>query len=153
MRVFILLFVVVFLSSCGVNKARIADTASGPKELYVNLQNDPLLISIELRQALETLGYVIAMSSEEAGMSAVVDSDTGKHIYHNITAVPYRYELILAYQPIQERVQLIAASVRDRQQNKVLGTYRWSWSQLAPAPTIDDAIVMIDQELLSKVFP
>ncbi|KZY82261.1 hypothetical protein A3740_24420 [Oleiphilus sp. HI0068] len=59
---------------------------------------------------------------------------------------------MLGYQPIQDRIKLIVASVRDREKNKILGTWRWSWSQMIPAPTIEGAIYLVEENLLAKVF-
>lgn len=142
----------LLLSGCGVNKARIAQQAEGPKDLYVNLSSDPLLLSIELRAGLEARGYQVALNTEEVRRSAVVDREDGKTIYHNATDSPHRYELSIAYQPIQDRIQLISAAVRDRETGTIMGAYRWSWARLIPAPTIDGAIEMIDENLLTPVF-
>jgi hypothetical protein len=140
------------LAGCGVNKAMVSQKADGPKDLFVNLQRDPLLISIELRMILESKGYQVALSTEETRQAVVENTKNGSVIRKNVSQSNFRYELVLAYQPIQDRVQLIAASIRDRKENKVLGTYRWSWDRLLPAPTIEGAIEKIDQNLLSKVF-
>lgn len=147
------LVITLFLISCGVNKVKIASKASGPKELYVNLSHDPLLITIELKMILESIGYKVALSTEEANKSIKILNDSQTEtIYSNVSESNHRYELILGYQPIQDRIRLIAASVRDRKENKILGTWRWSWDQMLPAPTIEDAISLIDQNLLSKIF-
>jgi len=148
----LLLLIVIFVSSCGVNKVRIAKSTNGPKNLYINLANDPLLISIELRSILETKGYKIALSSEESSKSVKVKDGNNEITYKNVSDSNYRYELTLGYQPIQGRIELIAASVRDRKNNTILGTYRWSWDHIMPAPTIEKAIIMIDENLLSKIF-
>ncbi|PTU32412.1 hypothetical protein [Stenotrophobium rhamnosiphilum] len=140
------------LSGCGVNKALIAGAAEGPKQIFINLQGDPLLIAIELKTLLAAKGYEVALNTEEAGKTVVQNTNTGSVIYKNVSDSRFRYELTLGYVPIQERIQLVAASIRDREQNKILGTYRWSWNQLAPAPTIERAIEMIDENLLVKVF-
>lgn len=140
------------LSACGVNKAIIADTTSGPREIFVNLANDPLLITIELKTILMAKGYKVALSSESADKAVVKNTDSGSVIYKNVSESNYRYELILGYQPVQNRIQLIAASLRDRKLNEVLGTYRWSWDRMLPAPTIEGAVEKIDENLLSKVF-
>jgi len=143
---------VSLIFGCGVNKVIVSQTAEGPKDIFINLQGDPLLISIELKTSLESRGYHITLNTEEAGKMFVKDIDGGSIIYKNASDSPFRYELVLGYQPIQDRIQLIAASLRDRQQNKILGTYRWSWDRLLPAPTIEGAIDQIDKNLLSKVF-
>ena len=145
--------VLVGISGCGgVNKATIAGTAEGPKQIFINLQGDPLLIGIELKTLLASRGYEVALSTEEAEKSVVENTAKGSVIYKRVSESSFRYELTLGYVPIQERIQLIAASLRDREQNKILGTYRWSWNKMAPAPTIDKAIAMVDKNLLSKVF-
>lgn len=149
---FAILLAACVVAGCGVNKATIAGTADGPRQIFVNLQGDPLLISIELKVLLAARGYEVALNTEEAGKAVVRNTSTGSVIYKNVSDSSYRYELTLGYVPIQERIQLIAASIRDREQNKILGTYRWSWNTLAPAPTIDQAIAMIDENLLAKVF-
>lgn len=151
-KVVVILVAMLGLAGCGMNKAVIADRAQGPREIFVNLRNDPLLISIELKSILEAKGYRVAVSTEEASRAVVKASGDSNVIYKNVSESPYRYELILAYQPIQDRVELIAASLRDREQNKILGTYRWTWDRLLPAPTIEGAIERIDENLLSKVF-
>lgn len=148
----VLLIAMLGLVGCGMNKAVIADRAQGPREVFVNLRNDPLLISIELKTILEAKGYRVALSTEEASRAVVKTSGESNVIYKSVSESPYRYELILAYQPIQDRVELIAASLRDREQNKILGTYRWTWDRFLPAPTIEVAIERIDENLLSKVF-
>ncbi len=140
------------ISGCGVNKAIVAQTAVGPKDLFVNLQGDPLLISIELRIGLESKGYRVDMNTEEAGKSVIQDTNNGSVVYKNASDSSYRYELLLSYQPIQDRIQQIAATVRDRQANKILGTYRWTWDRFLPAPTVEGAIELIDENLLSRVF-
>jgi len=151
-RVILVVLFSLILGGCGVNKAMVSQEADGPKDLFVNLQADPLLISIELRMILESKGYQVALSTEEAGRAVVENTNSGSIVHKNVSQSNFRYELILAYQPIQDRVQLIAASIRDRKENKVLGTYRWTWDRLLPAPTIEGAIEKIDQNLLSKVF-
>lgn len=151
-KVVVILVAMLGLVGCGMNKAVIAERAQGPREIFVNLRNDPLLISIELKTMLEAKGYRIALSTEEASRAVVKASGDSNVIYKNVSESPYRYELILAYQPIQDRVELIAASLRDREHNKILGTYRWTWDRLLPAPTIEGAIDRIDENLLSRVF-
>jgi len=151
-RVIFVVFFSLVLGACGVNKAIVSQQADGPKDLFVNLQADPLLISIELTMILESKGYQVALSTEESGRAVIHNTDNGSIIRKNVSQSNFRYELILAYQPIQDRIQLIAASIRDRKENKILGTYRWSWDKLLPAPTIEGAIEKIDQNLLSKVF-
>ena len=151
-RIILVVFFSLILVGCGVNKSMVSQEADGPKDLFVNLQADPLLISIELRMILESKGYRVALSTEETGRAVVENTNSGSIVHKNVSQSNYRYELILAYQPIQERIQLIAASIRDRKENKVLGAYRWSWDRLLPAPTIEGAIEKIDQNLLSKVF-
>lgn len=152
MRNIWIIAVVVLLVGCGVNKAKIAKEAEGPRDLYVSLANDPLLISIELKLELEARGYNVALSSEEYQQSVVVDHGDGKTIYHNANSAPHRYELSLGYQPIQDRIQTISALVRDRESGDVMATYRWTWNHMLPAPTIEGAIDMIDKNLLTPVF-
>tara|TARA_R110001592_G_C13089558_1_gene743313 strand:+ start:1029 stop:1511 length:483 start_codon:yes stop_codon:yes gene_type:complete len=152
-KVLFLLLISLCITACGVNKVKIASKATGPKELYVNLSQDPLLITIELKMILESIGYKVALSTEEANKAIKIHNDSQTEtIYSNVSESTNRYELILGYQPIQDRIRLIAASVRDRKENKILGTWRWSWDQMLPAPTIEDAIYLIDENLLSKVF-
>ena len=149
----IILLISLCITSCGINKIKIADKATGPKELYVNLSNDPLLITIELKTILESKGYKVAFSTEESSKEVTIHSDPNTETtYKNVSSSNNRYELILGYQPIQDRIKLIVASVRDRENNKLLGTWRWSWSQMIPAPTIEDAIFQIEENLLAKVF-
>ncbi|KZY37731.1 MULTISPECIES: hypothetical protein [unclassified Oleiphilus] len=139
--------------SCGINKIKIADKATGPKELYVNLSSDPLLITIELKTILESKGYKVALSTEESAKEVTIHADSNTETtYKNVSSSNNRYELILGYQPIQDRIKLIVASVRDREKNKILGTWRWSWSQMIPAPTIEGAIYLVEENLLAKVF-
>lgn len=142
----------LMLGACGVNKAIVSQETDGPKDLFVNLQTDPLLISIELKMILESKGYQVALSTEESGRAVVENNQNRSVIHKNVSQSNFRYELILAYQPIQDRIQLIATSIRDRKENKILGTYRWSWNKMLPAPTIEGAIEKIDQNLLSKIF-
>jgi len=151
-KVLAVFLVAVFLSSCGVNTVRIAEEANGPKELYVKLANDPLLISIDLRAVLEAKGYEVSLNTENTRRSAIVDEDGAKIIYHNVSGSTYRYQLSLGYQPIQDRIRMISAVVTDRESGKILGTYRWTWNTLLPAPTIVSAIDMIESNLLRPVF-
>ena len=140
------------LIGCGVNKAIIANTTNGPKELFVTVQNDPLFASLEIKIILESKGYDVALSSE-AGEKAVVENTTyGAIIHKNVSESSNRYGLMLSYRAQDERILEIAASVRDRDKNKLLGTYRWKWDKLFPAPKIEGAIDLIEENLLSKNF-
>ena len=63
----IILVAAFILSGCGVNKVLISEQATGPKNLFINLSNDPELISIELKTILMSKGYSVALSTEESG--------------------------------------------------------------------------------------
>ncbi|WP_018403843.1 hypothetical protein [Marinobacter gelidimuriae] len=152
MKVLVFFLVAILITGCGVNKAKIASQAEGPKEIFVSLAGDPLLISVELKQELAFYGYAVALSTEESLKDVQVNSGDRSTTFKNVSDSNYRYELSLGYRPIQDRIQLIAASLRDRKTNTVLGTYRWSWSRGLPAPTIEEAIAMIHRNLLSPIF-
>lgn len=149
----LLAVVVVVATGCGgVNKATIAGTATGPKQIFINFQDDPLLIGIELKTQLTSQGYEVALNTEESEQAVVQNTSSGSVIYKRVSNSTFRYELTLGYVPAGGRILSIAASLRDREQNTLLGTYRWSWDKLFAAPTIDAAIAMIDENLLAKVF-
>jgi len=152
MRIVIMVMALLLVAGCGTNKAVIGGQASGPKELFVNMASDPLLISIELKAALQEKGYDVALNTEAVRTSQEVQQGNRTVVTQNVSQSQNRYELTVGYQPIQNRIQMIAASLRDRQTSELLGTYRWTWARLAPAPTIERAIGMIDQNLLAPVF-
>lgn len=152
-KVLFLCIISLTIFGCGVNKVKIAQTTNEPKELFVNLSNDPLLISIEIKTILEMNGYKVALNTEESHKSIKIKEGEKDIIYQNVSNSNYRYELVLGYRPVHDKIELIAASVRDRENDKILGTYRWSWDRTwTVAPTIEKAIEMVHSNLLMKIF-
>ena len=86
------------------------------------------------------------------GGGVIKNTSDGQIVYKNVSKSTFRYELVLGYQSNMGRVVLISASLRDREKNKILGTYRWTWDRMFPAPTPDEAVEQIDLNLLSKIF-
>lgn len=146
----------VLLSGCGMNKVRISGVAEGQKELYVVLANDPLLISIEVKTILENNGYKIDLSTESPEMSQSVVESNVLTTYKSVSQSTYRYELQIGYSTWfgvnSDKVAMIAASLRDRKNSKILGTWRWKWDQFVSPPTPEKAVEMIEKNLLRPIF-
>jgi hypothetical protein len=153
---FIVIILLLSLYGCGVNKVRVADIADGPKDLFVSLTHDPLLISVELKAILESKGYRVALSTEEPAMAQTVINKNIATTYKSVSESVFRYELQIGYSTWygvnSDRIAMISASLRDREKNKILGTWRWKWDQLLSPPTPEEAVEMIENNLLNPIF-
>jgi len=152
MKSLMVVLVIAALTGCGTNKAMIASQANGPKEIFINMASDPLLISVELKSLLSEKGYDVSLSTEESGGVEWLANGEGGGLSRRVSDSSHRYEMTLSYRAIQDRFELIAASLRDRRSNQILGTYRWTWARLTPAPTVEGGIEMISDNLLDPVF-
>ncbi len=148
----ILIPLLLLVASCSSERIKIARSTDGPKQLFVIIQNDSELIALDVKQNLQNLGYKVVLSSEEGSRDIVRKSKDGKEILKNVSFSQNRYELVFNYKLSQERFVFMSATLRDRQENELLGTYKWEWNRLFPAPTIDSGINILNEKLLVKIF-
>ena len=100
-----------------------------PKDIFVNLSNDPDLVALDVQAALQARGFRVALSTGEAKKSQAVISGNTITTYDQVSESKFRYELIISY--IRGGYPYLIkwrAVLRDRTENKVLGTYKYDFN-------------------------
>lgn len=136
---------IIQVQGCGYNKVNIVKQADGPKEIYISLIDDPLLLAVDLKTHLINKGFHVGIRGLEGHKVKLSD---GKKNHNGIS--DYRYELLLGYnvQSVPFRVTAVSASVIDYKENKVLG----SWQSSLNSNSREGLITGLDMNLLSQVF-
>lgn len=152
----VLLIAVFVLGGCGANKVKISEPATGDKTIYVELVSDPNLITIEMKEFLQSHGYKVSMSSDTSSHSLEFKSKNGvTKSYQNVVDVNARYRLKFAYvthHMSSSKIVKMTASLYDFKTRKTIGTWVWEWSGLVPAPGTESALETMNTEFLSKAF-
>lgn len=136
---------IIQVQGCGYNRVNIVKQADGPKEIFVSLIDDPLLLAVDLKKHLINKGFHVGIRELEGHK---VKSGDAKKNHDGIS--DFRYELLLGYnvQSVPFRVTVVSASVIDYEENKVLG----SWHSSLSNNSRYEVFANIDMYLLSRVF-
>lgn len=154
MKTFFYYFLFLILTACSSSdQVRIAKKATGPKQIYVSLQGDSFAIAVDLKEYLKKHGYDAVLSIEEGQRDVVrKKSSDVTEVIKNATTSANRYELVFQFSMIQDRFFSINSMIRDREQNELIGTYRWQWNRMFPAPTVAEGLDMLNEKLLKPTF-
>ncbi|MEX2963903.1 hypothetical protein [Microbulbifer sp. TYP-18] len=96
--------------------------------LFLNMANDPDLLALELQVLLEAEGLEVDLSSGESAMSQTIIDRNTLTTFENVSASQAPYELTVSYKRGGYPYRIIwHAILRDRENNTVIGTYKYDY--------------------------
>ena len=131
-QIMILLLVATILASCtGAPKSniRFENGSASSMHVFVNMSSDPDLIVLDLQVQLESIGLTVDLSTAEASKSVTIAENDTMTTYKNVSDSQAPYELIITYSRGGYPYKIAwRAILRDRENKKLLGTYKYDFN-------------------------
>jgi hypothetical protein len=154
------LFLIVFLglssfliSACTQSTIKVAKPIQGEKAIHIILNQDPLLITLDLKNVLSIHGVKASFNSEEVNKELMVKKDNAASVfYKSATDSSYRYQMTFSYavHPVSNLVTAMVAQVWDSEKKEIIAKY--SVSKLDWYLSSEEASQRVYEDFIKKLF-